>query len=77
MIVVNKRARNIKFLECLSKCYMTAVNVYANVTTNRQEKSSFHNVYLNVTWLLWIKEQEISSSHDVYLNVTWRLWMIM
>jgi hypothetical protein len=40
---------------------MTAVNVCVKATTNRQEISSSHNVYVNVTWLLWIKEQEISN----------------
>jgi hypothetical protein len=79
MIVVNKRARDIKFSHFLGKCYMNAVNVYVNVTTIRQKLSSSHNIFVNVSWLLllWIKEQEISSSHNVYLNVTWRLWMFV
>jgi hypothetical protein len=45
MMIVHRAARDIKFSQCLSKCYMIAVNNYVNV----QEISSSRNVYLNVT----------------------------
>jgi hypothetical protein len=55
MIVVNKRARDIKFSQCLGKCYMNAVNVYVNVTTNRQERSSSHNIFVKIVLLALAK----------------------
>jgi hypothetical protein len=64
---------------CLHECFdwkhWLFCECYMRVLIKNWMLVVLNNVYVNVTWLFWLKVLNACSLNNVYVNVTWLLWL--